>query len=74
MFWQGDNKLLSSKLAEKIAQEKAKALLKSVEGTKRAADGSMGVVPSSLEGQSANKRPKRDRKDKKNSKSKKHST
>lgn len=36
--YQSDNKALSSKLAEKIAEERAKALLKSVETRKRPAD------------------------------------
>ncbi|KAJ6789486.1 hypothetical protein PWT90_00287 [Aphanocladium album] len=35
-----DNKALSNRLAEKIAEERAKALLKSVEGRKRPADDS----------------------------------
>ncbi|KAH6874901.1 Sas10/Utp3/C1D family protein [Thelonectria olida] len=34
----GDNKIISSKLAEKIAEERAKALLKSVENRKRPAE------------------------------------
>ncbi|KAG5992049.1 hypothetical protein E4U54_003753 [Claviceps lovelessii] len=34
-----DNKALSAKLAEKIAEERARALLKSVDGRKRRADG-----------------------------------
>lgn len=43
---QSDNKALSNRLAEKIAEERAKALLKSVEGRKRPADES---APSSAD-------------------------
>ena len=42
---QNDNKTLSTKLAEKIAEERAKALLKSVETRKRPAEQTM---PSSV--------------------------
>ncbi|KAF7531713.1 hypothetical protein G7Z17_g13709 [Cylindrodendrum hubeiense] len=43
-----DNKTISTKLAEKIAEERAKALLKSVENRKRPAEES--PVPSSVSG------------------------
>ncbi|CAM1501624.1 Fc.00g036080.m01.CDS01 [Cosmosporella sp. VM-42] len=59
-----DNKTISSKLAEKIAEERAKALLKSVENRKRPAEDS--PVPSSA---SAGEEPK-GKKSKKKSKSK----
>lgn len=61
---QGDNKSISSKLAEKIAEERAKALLKSVENRKRPATES--PVPSSA---SASEGPKGKKKQKQKHKS-----
>ncbi|KYK59834.1 Sas10/Utp3/C1D family protein [Drechmeria coniospora] len=61
-----DNKALSSKLAEKIAEERAKALLKSVDARKRPSD---GVVPPASVGEAqTSKKQKHERKDKKNQK------
>ncbi|KAF5246669.1 hypothetical protein FANTH_6739 [Fusarium anthophilum] len=63
----GDNKTISSKLAEKIAEERAKALLKSVENRKRPAEES--PVPSQP-GSSAEGKDKNKKKQKKNKKNK----
>lgn len=55
---QSDNKIISSKLAEKIAEERAKALLRSVENRKRPAeDLAMAASPASEEPRSK-KKPK----------------
>lgn len=56
---QGDNKTISAKLAEKIAEERARALLKSVEGKKRTADDSAASVGSGSDAQASKKRKQR---------------
>ncbi|KAF5138366.1 Exosome complex protein [Metarhizium anisopliae] len=53
---QADNKSISSKLAEKIAEERAKALLKSVESRKRPADESAASGGSGSDAQVNKKR------------------
>ncbi|KAF4338490.1 small unique nuclear receptor co-repressor [Fusarium beomiforme] len=64
----GDNKTISNKLAEKIAEERAKALLKSVENRKRPAEES--PVPSqpssSAEGKDKSKKKQKNKKNKGN--------
>lgn len=58
---QSDNKALSSKLAEKIAEERAKALLKSFEGgsgKKRGAEDANASAASSGDGKKASKKQK----------------
>lgn len=70
---QSDNKALGSKLAEKIAEERAKALLKSVEGRKRPAEDAAPSPGEGGEDQASKKKKKthKNGKDKKKSKSKK---
>ncbi|KND92573.1 Exosome complex protein [Tolypocladium ophioglossoides CBS 100239] len=67
-----DNKALASKLAEKIAEERAKALLKSVEGKKRPAEDAAPTAGEGAEQQASKKTKKthKNGKDKKKSKSK----
>ncbi|KJZ75702.1 hypothetical protein HIM_04859 [Hirsutella minnesotensis 3608] len=65
-----DNKTLSSKLAEKIAEERAKALLKSVETRKRPAEDSPASAAGSGAEDQASAKTKKKKLDK--SKSKKH--
>ncbi|OAQ68685.1 exosome-associated family protein [Pochonia chlamydosporia 170] len=55
-----DNKSISSRLAEKIAEERAKALLKSVEGKKRTADDSASGASAS-DAQASKKRKQKGR-------------
>jgi exosome complex protein LRP1 len=61
-MWQSDNKALSSKLAEKIAEERAKALLKSFEGgssgKKRAAEDGNASAVASGDGKKSSKKQK----------------
>ncbi|POR37595.1 Exosome complex protein [Tolypocladium paradoxum] len=66
-----DNKALGSKLAEKIAEERAKALLKSVEGKKRPAEDAAPSAGEGAEEQASKKKKKTHKhgKDKKQSKS-----
>ncbi|KAH7185360.1 uncharacterized protein B0J16DRAFT_372171 [Fusarium flagelliforme] len=64
----GDNKAISNKLAEKIAEERAKALLKSVENRKRPAEES--PVPSKSGSAASETRDKNKKKQKKGKKSK----
>ncbi|PHH80697.1 hypothetical protein CDD83_3675 [Cordyceps sp. RAO-2017] len=66
-----DNKTLSRKLAEKIAEERAKALLKSVEAKKRPADDSTG---SGSEEQARGKKKKKEEKRKKKKEKRKSET
>lgn len=61
MFLQADNKTISAKLAEKIAEERARALLKSVEGKKRPADESTASAGSGSDAQASKKRKQRGR-------------
>lgn len=68
MHQQGDNKAISNKLAEKIAEERAKALLKSVENRKRPAEES--PVPSKPGSAASETRDKNKKKQKKGKKSK----
>ncbi|KID89353.1 exosome-associated family protein, partial [Metarhizium majus ARSEF 297] len=56
-----DNKSISSKLAEKIAEERAKALLKSVESRKRPADESAASGGSGSDAQVNKKRKQKGR-------------
>ncbi|EFY86367.1 hypothetical protein J3458_009193 [Metarhizium acridum] len=56
-----DNKSISSRLAEKIAEERAKALLKSVEGRKRPADDSAASGGSGSDAQVKKKRKQKGR-------------
>ncbi len=63
-----DNRDISSRLAEKIAEERAKALLKSVEGRKRPADDS---AVSSADDQKGMKKTKHNHKHKGKGKGKK---
>ncbi|KAL4721946.1 hypothetical protein ACLX1H_011138 [Fusarium chlamydosporum] len=64
----GDNKAISNKLAEKIAEERAKALLKSVENRKRPAEES--PVPSKSGSAASEEKDKSKKKQKKGKKSK----
>ena len=70
--WQSDNKALGSKLAEKIAEERAKALLKSVEGRKRPAQDVASPAAEGAEDQASKKTKKTHKggKEKKKGKSK----
>ena len=67
---QADNKEVSNKLAEKIAAERAKALLKSMENKKRPAEDSLQVSGGSSTEAQKSKKTKKD-KDKDKSKKKK---
>ncbi|KAI8683237.1 hypothetical protein LRP88_04789 [Fusarium phalaenopsidis] len=64
-----DNKTISNKLAEKIAEERAKALLKSVENRKRPAEDTAGSSGSAAE--TPDSKGKKKQKKNKKSKSKK---
>ncbi|KAM5347031.1 hypothetical protein ACJ41O_010036 [Fusarium nematophilum] len=61
-----DNKTISSKLAEKIAEERAKALLKSVENRKRPAEDSPAASSGPARGGQEGKSKKKQKKNKKN--------
>ncbi|EGU77106.1 hypothetical protein FOXB_12404 [Fusarium oxysporum f. sp. conglutinans Fo5176] len=62
----GDNKTISNKLAEKIAEERAKALLKSVENRKRPAEESPVPSQPSSSAEGKDKSKKKQKKNKKN--------
>jgi exosome complex protein LRP1 len=66
-----DNKLVASKLAEKIAEERAKALLKSMETKKRQADGPPPPAGESSNGPQQGKKHKTHKKDRNHHKKKK---
>jgi exosome complex protein LRP1 len=68
---QGDNKVVASKLAEKIAEERAKALLKSMETKKRQADGPPPPASESSNGPQQGKKHKTHKKDRNHHKKKK---